>query len=439
MYSHFRAELSYLLAAAAVMWLAGCARVPHQTDTDNKPAERSTSRAPASVPSPPKEQPVVSAPAAAPPSLASAREPNANELTGGATPPRNIIKVFFATSRKPAGPNLTEPGEHPRYFSKDWNVTLTYGSCLVTIPNGPNELPIGEVDHKIFGILHITADPMKDVWMYQPKTYPAAVEFFAAVTNDIAQHRLQSVLIGVHGYNNTFEFAGRRLAKLVYDMHYDGTPVLYSWPAGDGPSDYDHDQDRVEENREQESFTDFLEALVFNARLVGAKHIHIVAHSMGNRLLKSAARKLAERQPGIKLFDSVVLAAPDVPVTGFAEDVWPKLQAISGRCTLYVSKYDKAIFGSATLHRDGPRLGQWMNTGIPLLLAGLETIDAAHAGWTFLDHDYYSRPPGTCDLAALLIDGLAAEKRVLRGCLRKPAPPGGDWFELVPESAPPHP
>lgn len=345
--------------------------------------------------------------------------------------PVKIYRLFFATTREAIKPGSSDPDKHPRYYTREWNKgALTYGTCQVTVPT-EQELPVGETEAKIFGF-RLKPNRMRDVWMHEPKTFPGAEGFFQRLEKHIATNESRTVLIGVHGYNNTFEFAGRRLVKMMHDMNYSGIPILYSWPAGDGANDYGHDEQRVTEDLEQDNFTEFLEALTDRARRAGAREIHVIAHSMGNRLLKHAVREIAKRKPAIKPFDAVVMAAPDVARDGFAEDVWPKLQAIAGRCALYVSRHDKAVFGSAVVHRDGPRLGQWEESEKenPFVAKGLETVDAGRAGLTFLHHDYYIRNEGIRDIAAFLIDGLRADQRTVKGWLKKVT--DKEWFELVP-------
>ncbi|MBE7502563.1 MAG: alpha/beta hydrolase [Verrucomicrobiales bacterium] len=85
----------------------------------------------------------------------------------------------------------------------------------------------------------------EDVWMWRPSRFGNHAEFSDALAQDIRKRPDRSVLIGVHGFCNTFEFAGRRLAKMVHDMNYHGTPVLYRWPAGEGIKDYGRDEDLV--------------------------------------------------------------------------------------------------------------------------------------------------------------------------------------------------
>jgi esterase/lipase superfamily enzyme len=309
------------------------------------------------------------------------------------------------------------------------------------VPSDPEiALPIGELNRTVtFLGIKFSLPPSKtrDVWLYPPKTYTSSNDFFAAVEDNISKHSSKNLLLGVHGFNDTFEFATRRLAKFAYDTSYEGTTLLYSWPAGDGIEDYGHDSEVVSDPRQTDQFTDFLEALLIHAHNAGATNVQVIAHSMGNRLLNQAVHMLINRHHEGVLFDAVIMAAPDLPANSFAADVWPKLQRVARRCTLYVCAYDKALFGSKIINNDGPRVGQWSDAGIPIVLSGLETVDAAHVASAFLDfdHDAFVRDSGARDVGVILNEGLDATSRVTRGTLCPPNQ-GQSWFELAPRTGP---
>lgn len=35
----------------------------------------------------------------------------------------------------------------------------------------------------------------------------------------------------VHGFNVPFHEAAKRTAQMAFDMHFEGLPILYSWPS----------------------------------------------------------------------------------------------------------------------------------------------------------------------------------------------------------------
>lgn len=351
-----------------------------------------------------------------------------------ALPKPTLIHLFFGTSRQPAPASLSKPDKHPRYYGNDWRInSLEYGVCWVTMPTD-KELPPGEIEGSTWFWFDLPDNPREDVWMQPPSRFGGPSEFSAALVQDIRKRPDRSVLIGVHGFHNTFEFAGRRLAKMVHDMNYHGTPVLYSWPAGEGIEDYGHDEDLVAQPAEIDNFAGFLDLVIATAQEAGARRVHLVAHSMGNRLLQHAAFRLGKlyadsrRTPPL---DTVVLAAPDIPRRGFAETIWPRLTNFTQHCALYVSAYDRALFGSEKIHRSGPRLGQAGE--VPLVLAGLETIDSSRLKNTFLHHDDHLRLAGICDLSACLVRSMSPAERVMRGLLHRAGnPPNAAWYELLP-------
>jgi esterase/lipase superfamily enzyme len=162
--------------------------------------------------------------------------------------------------------------------------------------------------------------------------------------------------------------------------------------------------------------------------------VNVVAHSMGNRPLVAALRKLAESEGDKVTIDEVVMAAPDVQQDGFADTYWRKLERPGGvakRVTLYASSEDEALKISAKLHRGLRRIGE-AGAGL-LLLPGLDTVDASGCDFDRfgLNHTYFGGPKIITDLAKILNPGLTPLERKLREM--KPRDLGGYW--MLPEVA----
>src|SRR5439155_689832 len=57
-----------------------------------------------------------------------------------------------------------------------------------------------------------------------------------------------------------------------------------------------------------------------------------------------------------KLFNQVILAAPDIDADDFRNNIAPAMQRTAQRLILYASSHDEALFASQFVHR-GPRAG----------------------------------------------------------------------------------
>jgi len=90
-----------------------------------------------------------------------------------------------------------------------------------------------------------------------------------------------------------------------------------------------------------------------------ARHRNSVAQSLGNRVLLQALKTIAEENGGSSqtMFDEVVLAAPDVDVTGFKQ-AYPALLKLAGHSTIYASSHDTALKASERFWGASPRIGE---------------------------------------------------------------------------------
>ena len=93
--------------------------------------------------------------------------------------------------------------------------------------------------------------------------------------------------------------------------------MMYSWPSQGRLLAYNGDEEAT--NWSSPHLQSFLERV---ARESGSLRIHLIAHSMGNRVLANALVGLG-RQPDIQpLFDNVIMAAPDVNAYTFTDQIW---------------------------------------------------------------------------------------------------------------------
>lgn len=193
----------------------------------------------------------------------------------------------------------------------------------------------------------------------------------------------RQVLLFIHGYNDTFDYAILKTAQLAADLdlvtcqgQMRGVAIAYSWPAEGTFLSYLADEENAEWT--QQRFVVFLKALAAITQQEGAD-LHIIAHSMGARLL---VRGLAEISiaggagaPGHPLFSQIILLAPDIGRELFNQYAERALPLI-GHMTLYVSAKDRALALSSILHGGHHRLGLIESTlGTALNLTGLTAAD----------------------------------------------------------------
>jgi len=231
-------------------------------------------------------------------------------------------------------------------------------------------------------------------------------EFVRRVRAELDRHAqaTRSCFVFVHGFNVTFEQAARRTAQIHFDLEFKGAPLFYSWPSRGSFRHYSSDRNEIDYSRRH--LGRFLSLV---ADRLDAPRIHVVAHSMGADLLSRAIRDLGEKG---KVFDQIVLAAPDIDADVFREEVVPRMSECAHRVTLYCSRNDWALQASYAFN-DSPRAGD-SSRGI-FVSTGLDTVDASEIDTDLLGHSYY----GDClpllrDVQLVLDQNLPPNQRNLR-------------------------
>ena len=277
-----------------------------------------------------------------------------------------LVQVFFATDRKPVRYNRFGVGR-----SDD----VTHGRCSVFVPKNRK---MGSIDADFWAWLsrgnqRVT---LKSTEVMGASSFWNAVGTELNSLEDADRH----ALIFVHGYNTNFEDAARRTAQLKVDLNHAGPAAFYSWPSNGKKRWYTGDEAAVEGSEQT------LKAFLCDfATQSGAKAIHIIAHSMGNRALLRAVHEIA-LQPQLLAhvkFGQIILAAPDVDA-GIFKKLAKAYNSVSGRTTLYLSENDKALGISRHLH-NYPRVGLAPPVTV---ISGLDTVNASDINLDFLGHGY---------------------------------------------------
>jgi esterase/lipase superfamily enzyme len=280
--------------------------------------------------------------------------------------------------------------------------TLALGSCEISIPKHHE---VGELESPSMLRLEFTEDPMKHVVLM--KVAPeAADDFYAELHDRVAKSKGNSALVFIHGYNFTFEDAARRTAQMAYDLKFDGVPLFFSWPSQGKLLDY-----AVDETNAAWTVAHLRQFLADVARRSGAKQVHLIAHSMGNRALTAALKDLAAGQSDVArpIFDQVLLTAPDIDADVFKTEIAPAITKMAERVTLYASSSDAALLLSKKLH-GYPRAGE---AGREIVVVpGMDTVDVTAVDTSLVGHSYYGDSGSVLsDVVEVLEDAKPADQR----------------------------
>ena len=311
--------------------------------------------------------------------------------------PKAERTVFFATNRK-----TSDNGK----FAAELSEALRYGSCTVNIPvdshkRGSLELPPNVRDWwKKY-------DPGKYFYVYDTRIVPRE-QFVKGLAED-------DVLLYVHGFNNSFENAILSAAQLKHDLEFPGKATTFTWP-GDTKRGLGllggYRTAEQHATKSVDSLAELLQALLDHRDQASTRFdIHVIAHSLGNRVLLDAVHRLVSDKrvnPGSKVFANVVLAAADVDWPTFAAQA-PSLVSCAKRVTYYYSTQDFPLKLSKTLHGDKPPIGL-----CPLLHPQVDTINADNVNEFAIGfgHRYFSSSnPMLVDLNLLLVNSLMPDGR----------------------------
>lgn len=265
----------------------------------------------------------------------------------------------------------------------------------------------------------------------------AEASFYAELNSNLQQTTAPDVFVFVHGFNVALEQAVARAAQVSEDMPFDGVVVAFSWQSTGRARAYLTDEKLAEHH-----FWSLAELLVgLRKHLSAETRIHLLAHSMGNRVALRAlnaltgsigptgmpidpltAAKLLQHSGSasspfaspamssvvdgsgeiLKRFPdwgswretdsfspplaNLILAAPDVGAAEFTKFV-SKIRHVSRNTVLYASDCDLALQASSKVHRGGFRAG---DSRANLNLEGITTVRvSAVSKKDKLGHSYY--------------------------------------------------
>jgi|GEM_PF-3981491 len=286
----------------------------------------------------------------------------------------------------------------PDRMQHNTELPFELGICHVSIP--PTHQP-GVVELPSLMYLELTVDPDKHFMMSDIQPH-AKEAFFNKLSEKVKHSPDKDMFVFVHGFHNTFENAAFRTAQIAYDLNFTGAPVFFSWPSQGKVVDYPTDESNA--GAAVKDLRIFLEALVEHSK---ADKIHLIAHSMGNRVLTRAVKEISLSANGEAIFNEVVLAAPDMDAKTF-KNIVPDMAKRVERVTLYASSRDKALVVSNVLHGEYQRAGE--SKPYPVVINPIESIDVS----SVTDGHSYIADDGQIldDLNAILKDSRLLTKEI---------------------------
>ncbi|MCG6157363.1 alpha/beta hydrolase [Rubinisphaera margarita] len=321
----------------------------------------------------------------------------------------DIVRVFYGTNRTATGDSRwnryygNEPGE------------LEYGVCEVSIPRSHR---YGEIERPSIWRLEFEESADKHILLQNIEPRSEA-DFVTELQHDVGRSPLREAFVFIHGYNVTFAQASYRAAQMAHDLRFSGPPILYSWPSRGELSGYVADLSAADGSTQH--LKTFLERV---ARDSGADRIHLIAHSMGNRVTTEVLSKLADEGAWNRIprFNQIILAAPDVDASTFKQEIAPRIVQGGERVTIYASAHDRALQASRLVHRSC-RLGQGGEnlTTFPEL-SMIEMVDATGVDFSFFELGHAEYGDALLSDVKLALRGYQAEQRGL-----EPLPVGAAW------------
>ena len=232
------------------------------------------------------------------------------------------------------------------------------------------------------------------------------------IKQKLNQSNTKDVILFIHGFNNTFDYATFTTAGLWHFLQRQGVPLVYSWPAAKGGlTGYFTD-------RESGEFTIFhlkeTLRILFNTPEI--ENIHIIAHSRGNDVATTALRELiieqraAGNNPKEKFkISNLIMAAPDLDFGVIQQRLMTEKFGLAfDQITIYTSDNDNALGLSQWLMK-GLRFGRIGSQDIGLneknifSAVGNVNLIKVPKSKSFTGHDYFhSNPAVSSDLIRLI-------------------------------------
>ncbi|NKC34594.1 alpha/beta hydrolase [Falsiroseomonas selenitidurans] len=328
------------------------------------------------------------------------------------------VTVYFATNR-----NLDDEAEFGfgNQYNPDGPYCVRYGAAEVTVPVDRlvGEYRLESVSVAPESIPGLNADPAAPVVRGSDRVFDGLRDRLRANGADL--------LILLHGFSCSFRDSLERAAQLreVYSTAARPLEVaVFAWPSDgrilmpDGGELFklSYFSDRTDAEASREAIARSLRRIIDYFRnlprgLQCGQRMHLMAHSMGNYVLRHAVQSFArDFKPGgmPRLFESIFLMAADEDDDAFeCGHKFARLPELAASVHVYFAANDGAL-GISDLTKGNPdRLGQAGPRTLTDLPRKVVLVDCAAVsdinGLTDAHHQYYrSRAEVVADVQAVL-------------------------------------
>ncbi|WP_319777435.1 alpha/beta hydrolase [Maridesulfovibrio sp.] len=269
--------------------------------------------------------------------------------------PFQEIELFYGTDRRPGGSTVPD-----KFFSNE-NGDLSWGACTVAVPY---DKKIKNLKKSRFTMTSYGLSPAGSYTLKDVRPLPSR-SFETILSKRLANNPDNSALVFVHGFNVSFGEAAQSTARMSYQMQYQGAPLFFSWPA---QSDY-----RQDEQNAMASVPKLTEFIKTVTEKLDAKNIYLIGHSMGCLPLCKALTEVQLAPEDMARIRELILIAPDINRSTFAETILPRLHNTGALITVYISDDDEQLT-LAHKNRAGVRLGDVVNNSD---MPGIDFVDAS--------------------------------------------------------------
>jgi len=276
-----------------------------------------------------------------------------------------MTTVYFATNRNP------DSAEKPTSFGEDFS------------ENGYGDLRFGKAEVNLGVLVSGSIDVLPD------NAKEGSKELLKELRTSMKADEVDT-LIFIHGFNVSFEDAVKSAGRMsdkykeLSDGKYIPNVFVFSWPS-DG-SVIKYFDDRHDAVASGYAFARGLMKLITFLRATPKKEaceqkINLIAHSMGNYVLRHAlqqVKKIVEGGVLSRVFDNIILTAADEDSDSFELDYkLAQLPDLAQRITVYFNNDDLTLKISDDLKGNPDRLGHDGATKPHQLSAKIVLVDAS--------------------------------------------------------------
>jgi len=309
----------------------------------------------------------------------------------------STITIYFATNRKP---NKSKPTNFGKGFAKTSLGDVRFGKANVTN---------GSLDKSSIMVLPDNSEKGSKV-------------LFDDLRESMKVDKTDS-LIFIHGFNVSFKEALESAAEMgecyarVSENSYRPNIFVFSWPSDGKMTSYSNDRSDAEATgyafaRGIMKLSAFLKSTTPKAAC--NQKVHLIAHSMGNYVLRYAlqqAGKIAGGESLSRIFDNIILTAADEDSDAFEFDYkLARLPELAQRITVYFNSGDLALTISDYTKGNPDRLGHDGPNKPNEIPAKVVLVDASDVVSGISEHSYHQDNDKVARDIVSVLQGESSEK-----------------------------